>query len=119
MIIYTEEGTEIRLVGGANPYEGRVEIGLGGAWGTICSNSWDKTDANVICRQLGYATATSAIQGTSRYGTGTGPIYLDNVGCTGLEANIALCPSSGVEVHNCSHKNDAGIICSPPSEFYY
>ncbi|XP_030840612.1 deleted in malignant brain tumors 1 protein-like isoform X2 [Strongylocentrotus purpuratus] len=109
-----EEGTEIRLVGGANPYEGRVEIGLGGNWGTICSNSWDKTDANVICRQLGYATATSAIQGTSRYGTGTGPIYLDNVGCTGLEANIALCPSSGVEVHNCSHKNDAGIICSPP-----
>nr|XP_054763722.1 deleted in malignant brain tumors 1 protein-like [Lytechinus pictus] len=109
-----EVDTEIRLMGGASPYEGRVELGVGGIWGTVCSNNWDKTDANVICRQLGYATATSAIQGSSHFGMGTGPIYLDNVGCTGLEANIALCRSSGVEVHNCSHKNDAGIICTPP-----
>ena len=52
---------EVRLVGGAVDYEGRVEICISGVWGTVCSSSsryyysyWDLSDARVVCLQLGH-----------------------------------------------------------------
>ena len=45
---------DVRLVGGSVADEGRVELCLNNAWGTICDDGFDVNDANVICRQLGY-----------------------------------------------------------------
>ena len=47
---------EIRLRGGTTSREGRVEMCLGGVWGTVCDDGWGTTDAHVVCRQLGYPT---------------------------------------------------------------
>ena len=43
----------LRLVGGTNPAEGRVEICINNAWGTVCDNGFTKEEALVACRQLG------------------------------------------------------------------
>ena len=45
--------TDIRLVNGSTPASGTLEICLGGQWGLICDDSWDTSDAAVVCRQLG------------------------------------------------------------------
>ena len=43
----------VRLVGGASDTEGRVEVCLGGGWGTVCEDDWTTEAATVVCRQLG------------------------------------------------------------------
>lgn len=45
---------DVRLVGGSGSHEGRVEVCVNRAWGTICDNNWTTEDANIVCSQLGF-----------------------------------------------------------------
>nr|XP_028701473.1 scavenger receptor cysteine-rich domain-containing group B protein [Macaca mulatta] len=107
----------VRLVGGANLCQGRVEILHGGLWGTVCDDDWGLPDAAVVCRQLGCGAAMAATT-NAFFGYGTGHILLDNVHCEGGEPRLAACQSLGWGVHNCGHHEDAGALCAvlgPPT----
>ncbi|XP_031823865.1 scavenger receptor cysteine-rich domain-containing group B protein [Sarcophilus harrisii] len=101
----------IRLVRGADPCQGRVEILHDGTWGTVCDDDWGLPDAMVVCRQLDCGSAVAS-KTNAYFGYGTGHILLDNVHCDGRELHLAACPSLGWGIHNCGHHEDAGVICS-------
>ncbi len=45
---------DVRLVGSNSPTEGRVEMCYRGIWGSVCNRGWNKVEAAVVCRQLGF-----------------------------------------------------------------
>jgi serine protease 12 (motopsin) len=64
----------VRIVdGNTGQLEGRVEVYFNETWGTVCHSHWTIDDANVVCRELGYARALAAPD-YAAFGTGTGPV---------------------------------------------
>ncbi|KFO96225.1 Lysyl oxidase 2, partial [Calypte anna] len=111
---------QLRLSGGRNPYEGRVEV-LGQQngtlrWGTVCSENWSTVEAMVVCRQLGLGFASHAFQETWYW---HGDISADNVvmsgvKCSGTEMSLAHCRHDGAHV-SCPRgggRFGAGVSCS-------
>ena len=62
-------------------------------------------------RQLGFNNAVAAVS-FAAFGPGTGPIWMDTVICTGNESSIDQCIFPGWGLNDCSHYEDAGVICS-------
>ena len=95
---------------GGNSRSGRVEMYINGQWGTVCDDHWNASSSTVVCRQLGLGN-TGVL---TSYGAGpfSYPIYLDDVRCSGSEANILACPHSRLGDHNCFHGDDVGVACS-------
>ena len=100
-----EEGT-VRLVGGATPLEGRVEIFLLGHWGTVCDYNWDLADATVVCHQLGYLRAVGAPR-SAAFGAGSGPSWYGSP--------LTECGKHILSESSCDHDEDAGVVCSSES----
>ena len=52
----------------------------------------------------------------ARFGRGVGPITLDNVACTSSEMSLLACRHNKLFMHNCNHREDAGVRCNNDSE---
>ena len=62
----------------------------------------------VVCIIIGAITRVNAY-----FGRGSGPIWLDDLGCTGSEISLLDCPHGGIGVYasNCGHDDDVGVEC--------
>lgn len=132
-IIVSVPTVNVRLVPG--PSRGRVEVRNDGVWGTVCDDNFDTTDGKVICRMLGFSTATTVFTASnpgenaaaaaiashpmagltpctvSLEPAGTGKIWLDDLRCLGSETDIFNCRHAGLGANNCGHNEDAGVQC--------
>ncbi|PWA30260.1 hypothetical protein CCH79_00020259 [Gambusia affinis] len=105
-------GAQIRLAGPTR-CSGRVEVLFNGTWGTVCDDSWDLSDAAVVCRQLGCGPPQAALSAAS-FGEGTGPVWFANMSCSGTEADLTECGHSGFGANRCGHAEDAAVVCGKP-----
>ncbi|KAK7889712.1 hypothetical protein WMY93_025272 [Mugilogobius chulae] len=96
---------KVRLVPG--PSRGRVEVQNNGVWGTVCDDGFDLQDAKVICKMLGFRLASFTYKASG----GVGPIWLDDLNCSGNESDIFRCLHRGIGNHNCKHEEDVGVMC--------
>uniref|UniRef100_A0A8C9VIQ0 SRCR domain-containing protein n=1 Tax=Scleropages formosus TaxID=113540 RepID=A0A8C9VIQ0_SCLFO len=104
--------SDVRLVNGNSPCEGRVEVRHEGQWGTVCGYEWDITDASVVCRQIMFCGDAVSAPQYGHFGEGKGKIWMDYVRCSGSESTLKDCEHRGWGQHYCTHPLDAGVICS-------
>ncbi|XP_037905161.1 uncharacterized protein LOC119647912 isoform X2 [Hermetia illucens] len=104
------EAIQYRLENGPNEMEGRVEVKYRDSWGTICDDDFGNKEAQVVCRTLGFLGEATVLKNT--YGSGIGPIWLDQVSCIGNESSLEQCAHWAWGEHNCDHKEDVSVRCS-------
>ncbi|XP_033754354.1 deleted in malignant brain tumors 1 protein-like isoform X2 [Pecten maximus] len=99
----------VRLVDGFSPGSGRLEVFYAGQWGTVCeSYRWGVQDDQVVCRMLGYSE--SVHYDDNPFPSGTGMVWMSEVGCSGTESSLYDCPFDGWG-STCSHSRDVGVFC--------
>ncbi len=58
-----------------------------------------------------YIIVMTDAQALTTYPTGSSPIYLDNVNCSGSELTLAQC-THDPDTTDCHHGEDAGVRCA-------
>ncbi|XP_050395591.1 deleted in malignant brain tumors 1 protein [Patella vulgata] len=109
-----ETTISIRLVGGLIPSEGRVEVFHNNTWGTMCDDDVNTPEAKVICRMAGFDGNFALSFGKSHFGSGSGPVWIDDLSCSGDESSISVCAFRKWGTSNCDHLEDVGVMCKAP-----
>ena len=102
----------VRLVNGKTKFDGRVEVSYNGTWGRVCNDSWNREDAQVVCRMLGFPSGAAIAARTGDFGKGSGNIWLSRVHCTGNETSLESCRHSEWGNSSCELGEDAAVFCN-------
>ena len=118
----------VRLTGGSNQYEGRVELCVNGVWGSVCDSGWDNREASTVCRQLGYqglcflakyidqlvsVFIASSYKTNSFFGVGNTPIHIYYTSCSSSSTNLLNCYLNWFPYYYsyCNNYQEAGVVC--------
>ncbi len=111
--IYTFVSLLVRLVGGSHLREGIVQVYVNHTWGSVCDKMWDKRDADVACRMLGY-TGSDEDKNGAFYGKGSDTLWLSNLQCAENEHSLFSCVHDGLRNHTCAGGKEATVFCLGP-----
>ena len=83
-----------------------------GVWGAVCDDGWDKNDAMVVCRELGYPGDALVTKGS--FGSAE-TINIEMVDCYGNETRLSQCSYKTSEEQSTCRTSwagkQAGVIC--------
>jgi hypothetical protein len=108
MTIGCETGS-IKVVDGQDTSDGRIEICFDNLWGTICSQSWDKNDALIACKQLGFSTEFALSFSKTTSAAVSGYNHFGSVTCVGTENTLLECVYD--INHSCDNSGYAIVSC--------
>lgn len=100
----------IRLVDRSPDSPTLVEVYLYGEWGGVHFLNWNLNAARVVCRQLGYQTATAVLVmpvSKEQYGL----IWVVKFQCSGNETSLSECKQVPIEQRDCFIWDNAGVAC--------
>lgn len=91
---------------------GRIEVYSNARWIPVCDENFERPDALVVCRQLGY-TNVSRHYCCSHYGIGlaNATTYLTDLNCTGQERSLDQCSYNIATANSCSPNTIASVEC--------
>jgi deleted-in-malignant-brain-tumors protein 1 len=110
---------DVQLIGGSSKYEGRVEVCINRAWGSVCAHNWGHQEAGIVCNQIG------SMKYKVRYGYASSfgfpidtdvPVLLGYLYCKGHEKTLIECDQSYSYTNFYCNSNyyDVGLICQAP-----
>jgi Scavenger receptor cysteine-rich domain len=115
-VVEVDSGQVVRLVGGRNPNEGRLQVKIKERWGTVCNYGWNIQSAAIACQQMGLVLNPQDWYLEADQLSSIGledPVSLSNVRCTDFDTDIRQCrsePASQLE-NDCGHDQDVGLRC--------
>ncbi|KAL8176298.1 UNVERIFIED_CONTAM: hypothetical protein K2H54_030365 [Gekko kuhli] len=68
-------------------------------------------EAEVVCREIGCGAALKAHK-KAWFGQGLGPIWKDDISCTGTETSLSECMPDLWGPSDCHHEDDVGVECA-------
>lgn len=85
---------------------GYLEVMYNGQWSGVCDDNFNEQAAAVACRWAGFP-------GTGSFSSASGPaaFWLDDLTCTGAEANLFSCGHAPVGTHNCGAGENVHLSC--------
>ena len=101
----------VRLGGDIFSSKGLVEVYYNNTWGRICNQHWDKKDADVVCRELGFKYVKRIYNGPANKG---GTMWINNLQCHGNEISLVSCVNDGWKNHTCTDGRQVGLVCNVP-----
>lgn len=99
------------MVGERSDREGIVQVYYNNTWGWVCANQWDKENADVLCRMMGWKQSKRVVQLDSKSDQVGEPTWMSNFHCVGDENTIFSCPNDGWRKQNCADKRKVNITC--------
>ena len=107
----TDYSLHVELHGGSvgtlEAYGNVYAVNSNGYLGPVCDDDWTNTDADVVCRQLGFSYG-NAVTG-SFWGSVPSDFAMDDVNCNGNEMYLQECSYRTSD--DCGSSEGAGVHC--------
>ena len=102
----------VRLSGGFQQKSGLVEVLINGSWIPVAQEVWTRENAEVVCRQLGYAEVAGLLGAGDLCPIAAGTEFVvGGVNCSGEESTISECMYTILAAKGLNN-SPSGVICA-------